>query len=698
MTLDRISAVARRLLPFALVGLLIGAALALAYSLSAPKLYETSARILVEPRTASLTDQNAVVGSTQKDASIVDTEVEFLESGSVAERVVRRQGLMRDPEFGAATVEEAVDKFQDALAIRRAGLTALIDIAVASRSPERAARLSNATAAAYVELQKERKRGDTLAANKLLKDRVDGMAGELRAAEAAVQRYRIDNNLMSVNGATLAEQSASQIGDQLAEARARERAAQAELASAAAAPVGVDQANAQQSLGTLRARQAEARQEMSAAATKYGPRHPVYLAAQERLEQIDRSVSQEQARARAAVTAGRGQEVSRLRADAAAASNLRRSLEASAGQTAAGLARNSAASTRLADLERQAAAIRATYEAYLNRYQETLTQLGTERSDASVVSAAAVPTAPFRPSTTLNLLFGALAGLLTGLSLATILMLFESHLSTGQQIEELFDLEALPSLPTARSAGLVTERGSASSFDLARRMLDQPTGPFAEMHRNLLNALDRPVAGEPNRVVAITSTLPKEGKTTAALCLAAVSAQIGRRTLLIDADQRRRSVTRELAGGATVGLRDALKGTVPARDAIVECAIRSLHLLPATAGAAGATDVFRRDEVAALLESLKPHYDLVLIDTAPVLPIADTRIVAGAADSVLMVCRWRSTSRRALETALELLGRADAPIAGVSLTQVDLRRQARLGYGDEGFYYNQYKDYYLAPA
>lgn len=698
VTFEQMKAVARRAAPIVLLGMLGLGAIALIYSLVAPKTYQSTARVIVEPRSRTITDQDVVGSLPQRDEAVVDTEVQFLDSRAVAARVVRDERLVNDPEFGGGSVDAAVARFDDALSIRRVGMTYLIDISVDSRSPQRAAALANATAEAYVELQKERKRAATQAATDLLRRRVDAMAGELRQAEGDVQRFRIANNLMSINGTTLAEQSAAQLSDQLAMARAQERAALGRLAAASGAPVATETANTQYSLGSLRTQQATAMQDMSAAQSRYGPRHPNYLAAQQRLNEINAAIDAETQRARAAVGAERQQQLSDLRAQAAAASNNRRSLEGSAGANSAGLARNSRASTALAELERRAQALRATYETYLNRYQQTVTQLGTEQSDSNLVSAAAVPLRPYKPNTKFNVGVALLGGLLAGLSIATIMMLFESHFSTGVQIEEELDLEALPPLASAQSTGLFPRGARPSSAEIAAAMLAHPTDAFAEMHKNLLSAISRPLATGANQVVAITSALPREGKTTSAICLAAMAAHTGRKVLLLDCDQRRRGVTKELVGEPQHGLSDVLAGRVPLANAIVTSTLAGMHVLPTTSLAASDVDIFDSQAFRTMLDAARKQYDLILVDTAPVLPIADTRIIVANVDSVLFTCRWRHTPRRAVENALEILGRTGAPIAGVALTQLDLTKQSKFGYGDSVFYYNKYKDYYATAS
>jgi Mrp family chromosome partitioning ATPase len=95
-----------------------------------------------------------------------------------------------------------------------------------------------------------------------------------------------------------------------------------------------------------------------------------------------------------------------------------------------------------------------------------------------------------------------------------------------------------------------------------------------------------------------------------------------------------------------------------------------------------------------LLETLRKEFDLVLLDTAPVVPVADTRILAPKADVVVFLARWRKTPRKAVETGFALLRSVGADIVGVALTLVDAQQQAKYGYGDSGYYYRSYRKYY----
>lgn len=699
MTFELIVSVIRRSLPIVLIAMVSLGAAAIGYSLVTPKIYQAASRVIVEPRVRTLTpDEDVVSGLPQRDPTIVDTEVEFLESRTVAEQVVNNEKLEQDSEFGADTITATVDKFSKALNIKRVGETYLIDITVRSHSPQRAAELANATARAYVEVQRARKREATLAASETLRKSIQKMATQLKEAETALAAYRGKSGVYSVNGVTLAEQSASAIADQVTRARADEQAAAAALDAAIRGGAALGAANAQQSVGVLRGQLAQAQQAMSEAAAKYGERHPSYIAAQQRLNEISRAVRDETSLAQSAVRAGHDQQVSVLRADLASKANLRASLEGSLGANSSLIQQNSRANPELAKLDAEASTLRENYASYSARYQQTIGQLGNEQADSNLVAKASVPSKPYTPNLKMNLAMGVLAGLLGGVAISVGMMLFESHLSSASQIEEHFGLEALPALPTLKSSGGTDKAGDMNPAEILRWMLDSPTRVFAEMHKNLVVSLDRPVANGKNQIIAVTSSLPREGKTTASLCLAAMMAHLGKRVLLIDCDQRRRSVTKAMVDGEVRGLGDVLSGMVSAAHVTLGGVVDGMYLLPASPRADADVDIFSGDAFPRLLKELRTQYDVILLDTAPVLPIADTREIVRYVDSVLFLAGWRKTSRKAVEASLNILGRAKAPIAGIALTMVDLNQQAKYGYGDAVFYYGKYKDYYASPA
>ena len=680
---------------FALIFCSIFALTVLITFLQSPR-YEATARVLIDPRRQNLlpTNPDIMSGLPPKDQSAIDTEVETLYSPALARKVVRDLNLVSDPEFGNAynDVADAADSVSSNLDIRRVGESYLIDVAFISKDPAKAAKIANAFAENYILLQLEVKRSVNKLATDLLAERVKSMAEKVRLAEVKVQQFKIENGLMSVNGATLAEQSIATIDNDLARAKADELEAFGRLSAAQTASARLD-ASTSQALQDLRGRLAGAQQDLREAQLRFGEKHPTYQAAVARVEELEHSVDTETRRANAALIAQDQQQVDRLRAEAAAAAQKRRSLEESVNTTRAALTSTNRAQVALDDLVREAEALRLTYQSYLNRYQETLTRQGTETADSRIVSDAFVPRQPSSPNVKLFLAFGLLLGLGTAISAVILLTMLDPRLSTAADVERYLDLDALPSIATVEST-IDKDRAGALSLDPAQHVVVHPQTAFTEQFRNLLNAVRKPTATGRARIVALTSSLPNEGKTTTSICLARVAAMSGLGTVLVDCDLRHRSLNRFVEDTGKPGLIEYLRGEASLQQVLQLDEASGAMILPTSVAPSRTSDNLGGERMKELLTALHAAFDLVILDTPPVLPLADARMIASLADAVVMIARWRSTSRRAVEAALGILASTGAEIVGVCLTMADLRKMASEGYGDPSFYYSHYKDYY----
>ncbi|MDX5392416.1 MAG: CpsD/CapB family tyrosine-protein kinase, partial [Caulobacteraceae bacterium] len=190
--------------------------------------------------------------------------------------------------------------------------------------------------------------------------------------------------------------------------------------------------------------------------------------------------------------------------------------------------------------------------------------------------------------------------------------------------------------------------------------------------------------------------LPGEGKTTTSVCLARSAAQQGHRVLLVDCDLRRRSVNRLMGKEPDKGLIEVLAGEASLSDVLQVDGVTGVQLLPLAKSSLTPKDVFGSAAMDRLLDELRRSYDLVILDTAPVLPVADTRVLAPKADAVVFLARWRKTPEHAIQNAFRQLLGTGAHLGGVALTQVDMKMQQKYGYGDPGYYYAEYKKYYVS--
>ncbi len=688
--------------------------------LQATPMYTATASVMLDPRREQVTDIEEVLSGLPPDSSVIDTEVEVLKSRQLAERVVEALKLDEDPEFNGALREPSgraaavaavkglfasatpaavaespaaiqrrrdgiVDGVLGRLAVSRTGLTYIIRISFQSERPGRAAEIANKYAELYLLEQMEAKFDATNQATQWLNSRLDELRQQVLQNEAAVQQYKIDNNLLSASGTNLTEQEISsynvtlaQARAQLAEDEARLRTAQEQLARGSSGD-DVGEALTSPVVQQLRQQRAQVSANVADLQGRYGERHPEMLKATRQLSDIDTQIQQEIQRI-----------ISNLQARVQVSRQRAAATSGSLGGARGALASNNRAMVRLNELQRNADASRTVYESYLNRYKETSSQQGIGQSDARIVSKAKIPTAQSSPNVSRSLFLGLILALGAGAGAVVLAETLDSGLTTAEDIERRLDTSYLGAIPSLAS---VADNTSVAPID---HVVEKPLSAFSEAFRNLRASILYSRLGERVQVVAITSALPGEGKTTTSICLGRVAALQGSRVIVVDCDLRRQTVNRLLREEPAVGLLEALSGEATLQQAISVDAETGAHFLPLAKSAFTPKDIFGSAAMDRLLGELRARYDLVILDTAPVLAVADTRMLGPKADTVVCLVRWRKTPQHAVEAAFRMLTGTGAHLGGVALTQMDMNAQARYGYGDPGYYYAEYKKYYVS--
>ncbi|WP_243626026.1 polysaccharide biosynthesis tyrosine autokinase [Phenylobacterium hankyongense] len=709
----------RRLRLFGAVAVAVLLATVLLTLQATPK-YTATANVMLDTRKEKVSNVEEVLSGLPADSSVVDTEVEVLRSRQLAERVVKTLKLEDDAEFNplmarptglkavvggikgilgqgapkaarANTVEaqkqheRVVDAVLHNLSVKRAGLTYIINVNFESTLPAKAAVIANKFAELYLLEQMEAKFDANQQATQWLNARLAELRGQVQADDAAVQQYKIANNLLSASGASLTEaeisnynQGLTQAQAQVAEDVARLRTARDQLSSGSTGD-DVGEALSSPVIQQLRSQRAEVSRTVADLQGRYGDRHPEMLKAKRQLTDIDSQIQAEIQRI-----------ISNLEAKVQVSRQRAAAIGGSLGGAKGALEANNRAMVRLNELQRTADASRTLYESYLSRYKETSTQGGIEQSDARVVSKAKIPTGQSSPKVGLNLALGLLLALGAGVGAVILAEVLDAGLATAEDVERRLDISCLGAIPLLSS---VADDADIEPIDY---VVAKPLSAFSEAFRNLKTSILHARLGEPVKVVAVTSSLPGEGKTTTSICLGRASALQGARTIVVDCDLRRRTVNRVLKSEPTVGLLEVLSGDATLQQAIGVDEPTGVHILPLAKSTFTPRDVFGTAAMDRLLDDLRARYDLVILDTAPVLPVADTRVLAPKADAVIFLARWRKTPQHAIEAAFRLLAGTGAHLGGVALTQMDMRQQARYGYGDPGFYYAEYKKYYVS--
>jgi capsular exopolysaccharide synthesis family protein len=681
------------------------------YTYTRTPMYTAAASIVIEaPKTDVLRDNPT---NTPTDSATVDTQVQVLGSRALAKRVVQRLGLQRDPEFNPAlrpksnkfnlkslirlatpststtaprltpaqqALENTTDVVLSRTRARRNGLTYVIDVSFTSVDGEKAANIANAIAQEFIFAQMDTKYQAARGASDWVNGRLSALAREVESNEAAVQQYKISHNLMSAQGATMAEQELSTLNQQIASARAELAEKQARLAAAQAqisrGGGGGDVAAALGSsvVSQLRQQRSEVSRKQAELETRYGPLHPDVKKVQRELADVDAQINEEI-----------GRIISNLQAEVQVAQQRLGSLENSRARAQGSLGANNAAIVGLNELQRRADASRAVYEAFLNRSKETSAQEGLQRPDARVSSPAQAPSWPTSPNKPLNLALGFVLAVAGGVAAILLLENLDSGLRTSVDVEQKLRMPNIGSVP------LLTRTGRTPK---ASYVLTKPFSGFAEAFRNLKTSLTLARDDRQIRIVAIASALPGEGKTLTTTSFGRLLAQSGSKVLIVDGDVRRHMLTESFGRRPEVGLVEVLEGSARLEDALLTDEESGAHLLLLSDSPVPTEDLLSSDALTSLFARLREEYDFVVIDTAPVLAVAETRVIAVRADATIFLVKWSKTPRQAADAALDLLVNAGAFVAGVCLTQVDMSKQARFGYGDKLYYYHGYRKYY----
>jgi len=723
LNLDRVmSAFRRRLRLF--IGVFIGVVLVVAaVSLTSTPRFTSSATVLIDEHTPDELHLNTLTpqqeGSSPvfgADSSAVDTQAKILQSRSLIGEVVDQLHLDQDPEFNFALQppgwldqvkrqlglaaapnedsplakqlehEGVIDAVLHDEAVKRFETTYTIDVAFTSQQPQKAQAIANAIVQRYLSQLIEAKFNDLGRGASFLNSRLNELRDDVQKADAAVQEYKIANHLMSASGATLTEQEITNLDTQVAAARAQQAEQDARLSTAehqlAAGSNGGDvgEALADPVVTGLRNQRAQVSAQLADLESRYGPKYPDVVKTRQSLHDIDTQIAAEIQRT-----------ISNLKAQSEIAHSRTAAILGSTNATRSALAGNNRALVRLDELQSNDDAARAVYDAFLSRYKEAIAKEGNEQADARAVSQAELPTAPSSPNLRLAFIVALVLGFVAASASVVLTELFKRGVSSAAEVEQALELPCLGEIPTLAST-LEGPKSAKRGPTPQNYVVDKPLSRFSEAFRNLRAAISASRPGNPPQVVAITSALPDEGKTTTALCLARTAALAGSRVILVDCDLRQRSLGRALEKEPTAGLLEVLNGEVDLKTAIVIDPGTGVSILPLAKSAFTPRDVFGSEAMSDLLTHLRSYFDLIVLDTAPALAVADTRVLCPKTDAVVFVTRWRKTSRKASLMALRALNDSGAYIGGVALTQVNVREQARSGDG-ASYYYRAYKKY-----
>lgn len=578
----------------------------------------------------------------------------------------------------------AIDRFLGRLEAERVEYSNVLTIRFSSLSPVLAARVANEVPEAYILDQLQAKFEATRKATDWLTEQLAELETKVADSERAVELYREEHGLTKGEQSAVLAAQLSELNSQLITVKAQRAELEVRLeqinrllASDSPRIETAAEVLASPLVQQLRNQEAEVLARASELSVEYGPKHPRMLQVNAEVNEIQQRINDEFKK----IALGLENELELARTREA-------SLEENLGEAERQAGLKSREAIQLRALEREAAANRALFETFLNRFKETSSTQGMETSDSRVISPAEVPRGASYPNRNRMLSVIAMTGFLGACALVFALHLLNPGLLSPEQIEKEYGVHAIGMLPRL-----------PSGTKPHQHLLDKRTSAYVEALNSLKISLQLSDPDAKIKAIQITSSVPEEGKSSLALSLAMVLSQAGRKVLLIDADLRRSHLEETL--GLAVdhpGLTDlVLAADGDPGDFIVKVEKFGIDFMRSgDAGYANATDIFSSRRMEAIVAGLRAKYDYILLDTPPVMAVADARVIGKLADKTLFVVRWDKTPRKVVRAALDLLRKGGSDITGAVLQQVDLRRYGRLGYGDSGYYYHygRYGQYY----
>ncbi len=691
------------------------------FTLLSPKIYTATALVMVNPGREQVISQEQMIENAAPSSAAVDSEIEVLRSLQLSQRLVAAANLIEDPEWnsdlrppgmldqalaplrqlfaaadtapgngaaGAQSREDAIARsINEAISVRRRGLSYGIEVSLDSRDPRRAAELVNQFVQIYLESQTEARFEASQRANSWLSQRLDELRQEVQLRERAAESFRQENGLSVAAGGMESQAPQNQevqtmlvqARADLAEKEARLRHVQ-QLARSGGSAESIATALNSPTITELRGRESDIAQRVAELRQRYSAEHPTVLTAESELDNVRQRISDEIRR----ITANLQNEVDVARARLG-------TLQGSFGGVAGTRDSNNEAVIRYRELLREASAARTVHENFLQRSHEVANQGELPTATSRLVSPGVAPSGPSKPNMMSALLMAILLAGLAGAGLAFLIETLDASVSSAEEAERKVGAPAIASVPLLGPRdfrGLPAHRHNPSDY-----LVEKPASAFAEALRVLRTSLMHARLDNRMRVLAVTSAIPNEGKTTMSLCLARIASMSGQRVALVDCDLRRHSLTTEMAARAQAGILQVLAGDTDWRSTIVEDSASGVHIVPAPSSRFVPQDVFASQAMNQLMEELRSEYDLVILDCAPVLAIAETRTLATHADLTLFVVRSEKTPAAAVKTAIREVRNAGAVVAGLVLNHVDRRRPGRGAYGDS-LYYTYAKGYY----
>jgi succinoglycan biosynthesis transport protein ExoP len=681
---------------------------AVVYNYTTRPLYQATAQILIDREAPNILTTKEVVGM-EGTAEYFQTQYQLLYGRNLAERVVERIGFQNSTElktgplmspwerlqvrFFGKTPQAAVDKdgikltpavvaFRSRLTVEPLPGTRLINVRFKAYDPVVAARAVNALAEVYIEQSMEYRFTTSSEATGWLSDRLHDQQQKAEGAERALQAYREKEGLVNFEERQgLVDQKLTALTAALMNARTERISKETILSQMRGVPA--DRLDAFPAVITstviqsLKTQLADLQREQTRLNETLGDRHPEMVRVRSQIRALEEKLRSET------------QNIMRaLENDYLTARQQEANLQANLDVVKKEALEVNRKAIEYGVLKRDVDSNQQVYRQLLSRTKET--GLETELRTTNIrINERAESGALIAPLRWRNYQMGLLIGLALGIGLTVLFEHLDNTLKTPEDVKQHL---ALPFLGVVPDVGARTAGGNAKPSAI---ILRNPKSAVAEAYRVLRTNLIFSSAESTGRVIVISSANPGEGKTTTTINLAASLAQTGARVLTVEADLRRPTMSGQFGVSKTPGLTDLIVGKCEASQAIHITRHKGLMVLPCGYVPPNPAELLGSARMKDILRALRGHYDWVLVDTPPILAMADTPVLCPVVDGIVLVVAAESSGRPAVHRAIDQILSVGGKIMGVVLNKVDLERNAYY-YGQ--YYGEYYRSYYAEGA
>lgn len=714
-------------------GLIAVVLMALVIAQATP-MYKASSRIMLDTRTFKVVSTEAALSSVDTlNIGAIQSELEVIQSEFLIGRVVDRLGLASNVDFNGtrppgfldtalapvrelwhsgissllapapppqqqaaapakpARVEDsdpgrraAIGTIAGHLSVTLLGRTFVILVTVESTDGTMSARIANAIAEVYLADQVDNKNEANRRATEWLEERLAELRRNLQVAEESVATYRRDKGLAGSPEGSVSAQTLTDLNGKYIGAKTRRIEKESRLVALSKASLNpnelanIAEVASSSALNSLRTQEAELTRKISEMSTQFGPAYPKLAQAQAELVALRQRFLQ----ATQSITLA-------IRAELDAAKSEEEELKTQVDRASVLSGATSQYEAELKQLEREAQSNRALYESFLNRFKELREQQDIQRPDARILAYAWPSGAPSSPQYKTGLFAAFLVGCLLGMAGAIAAEKLDRVFRSASQVEKATGVAVLGMVPLVRNT--IGQRAS-----IVGQILDKTTSSAAEAMRAVFTAISLSNLDRPARVIAVTSSTPGEGKTTFAAALGGLLTKMNasRRVLLVDLDLRQAKLAVALGLNERGGTIDEyLMGTKTIDQCIQRQAMSGVDYICASPNTPNAPEILESHAMKAALATFSERYDLVILDSPPVMAVSDARIISQLADYTIFIVHWARTPRDVVKTAVAALLNVTDRV-GIVINKVNLAKHALYEYGDYGDYYSRYHGYY----